>query len=45
MGGLIWGMCCVVIGTVILFLISTLLFNIFEEIIKFEEINKTEDIK
>lgn len=45
MGGLIWGMCCVVIGTVVLFLISTLLFNIFEEIIKFEETNKTEDIK
>lgn len=45
MGGLIWGMCCVVIGTVVLFLISTLLFNIFEEIIKLEETNKTEDTK
>ena len=45
MGGLIWGMCCVVIGTVVLFLISTVLFNIFVEIIKFEEIIKTEDTK
>ena len=45
MGGLIWGMCCVVIGTVVLFLISTLLLNIFEEIIKFEETNKMENIK